>query len=334
MEYKDYYKILGVDKKASQEEITKAYKKLARKYHPDLNPNDPSAENKFKDVNEAHEVLKDPEKRKHYDALGPNWQHGQNFQPPPGYENVHFEFQGDPRGGYDMGDMGGFSDFFETIFRGFGGQARDFQGARSKEFRGDPFSGAGFSSRGHVRGQDAEATLELSLEEAYQGGRKNITLQEQVIGPDGRPKMQTKTLNVNVPSGIKDGSKIRLSGQGSPGRGSGSAGDLYLKVRIAPHPLFKVDGDNIIYDLPVAPWEAALGSKVRVPTLEGEVEMNIPAGISSGQKMRLKGRGLGRGAAKGDQLVRIMIKAPRNLSQEEKELWEQLAQASVFNPRQ
>ncbi|RQD79509.1 J domain-containing protein [Desulfonatronospira sp. MSAO_Bac3] len=328
MEYKDYYKILGVDKNASQEEITKAYKKLARKYHPDLNPDDSTAEDRFKDVNEAYEVLKDPEKRKHYDALGADWQHGQNFQPPPGYENVHFEFRGDPGAGQGF-DMGGFSDFFESIFRGFGGAGQDFRGSGTRGFRGDPFSGGGFSSKG----QDAEATLELTLEEAYKGGKKSITLQEQVMGADGMPHVQNKTLSVNVPKGIKDGSKIRLSGQGSPGRGQGAAGDLYLKVRIAPHPYFKVDGNNIIYDLPLAPWEAVLGAKVRVPTLDGDVEMNIPAGISSGQKMRLKGRGMGRGAAKGDQMVRIMIKVPKNITEEEKDLWQQLSEKSGFNPR-
>ncbi len=330
MEFKDYYKILGVDKKASQEEISKAFKKLARKYHPDLNPDDPSAENKFKEVNEAYEVLKDPEKRKHYDALGPGWQHGQDFKPPPGYEDVRFDFRS--TGAQDF-DMGGFSDFFETIFGGFGRQRGDFReaGARtSRGFRADPFSGAGFSARG----QDVEAALELTLEDAYHGGKKNITLQEQVIGADGWPDFQTKTLNVNVPAGIKDGSKIRLSGQGSPGSGTGRAGDLFLKVKIVPHPLFKIDGNNIIYDLPLAPWEAALGAKVRVPTLEGGVEMNIPAGISSGQKMRIKGKGLGRGTGKGDQLVRIMIKAPRKLSDEEKELWTKISEVSSFNPRE
>ncbi len=329
MEYKDYYKILGVDNKASQDEIHKAYKKLARKYHPDLNPNDSSAEEKFKEINEAYEVLKDPEKRKHYDALGADWQHGQNFQPPPGYENVHFEFRGDPGRGFDMGGMGGFSDFFESIFRNFGGRGQDFGGSQFREFRGDPFSQAGFASKG----QDSEATLELTLEEAYQGGQKSITLQEQVPGPDGMPRMQNKTLSVNIPPGIKDGSKIRLSGQGSSGRGPGTAGDLYLKVKIAPHPKFKVDGNNIIYDLPLAPWEAALGSKVRVPTLEGDVEMNIPAGVSSGQKLRLKGKGLGRGATKGDQFARIVIKTPKKMSEEEKKLWQQLSEVSGFNPR-
>ncbi len=212
MEYKDYYKILGVDKKASKEEMAKAFKKLAKKYHPDLNPNDPKAEDKFKEINEAYEVLKDPEKRKLYDSLGPNWQHGQNFQPPPGHENVHFNFQGDPRGGgFD------FSDFFETVFGGgFGQGGQGFQRS-SRGFQGDPFSGGGFSRKG----QDAEATLELTLGEAYKGGSKSITLQEQVIGPDGRPTVQNKTYNVNIPAGIKEGSKIRLSVQGSPGMGSG-----------------------------------------------------------------------------------------------------------------
>ncbi|MFW6005339.1 MAG: DnaJ C-terminal domain-containing protein [Desulfonatronovibrionaceae bacterium] len=324
MEYKDYYKILGVGKNASKEQMAKAYKKLAKKYHPDLNPNDPKAEDKFKEVNEAYEVLKDPEKRKLYDSLGPDWQHGQNFQPPPGYENVHFDFQG--RGGRTGFD---FSDFFETVFGGgFGSTGQGFQRS-SRGFQRDPFSGAGFSRKG----QDAEATLELTLEEAYAGGSKSITLQEQVTGPDGRPSVQNKTLNINIPPGIRDGNKIRLSGQGTAGMGGAQAGDLYLRVKILPHEQFKIDGNNVIYDLPLAPWEAALGAKIRVPTLEGDVNMTIPAGISSGQKMRLKGRGMGRGMNKGDQMVRIMIKMPRTMSAREKELWKDLAKTSGFRPR-
>lgn len=324
MEYKDYYEILGVDKKSSKEEISKAYKKLAKKYHPDLNPNDPKAEDKFKEVTEAYEVLKDDEKRKLYDSLGSNWQHGQNFQPPPGYENVHFHHRGGQGGaGFD------FSDFFENIFGGgFGSSGRGFQRS-SRDFQRDPFSGAGFSRKG----QDAEASLELSLEEAYQGGTKSITLQEQVIGPDRRPQVQDKTLQVNIPAGIKDGNKIRLSGQGSAGFGSGQAGDLYLKVKVLPHPVFKPDGNNIIYDLALAPWEAALGGKVRIPTLDGDIEMSIPEGISSGQKLRIRGKGMGRGSAKGDQLVRIMIKVPEKTTQEEQELWKKLSQVSGFQPR-
>ncbi len=330
MEYKDYYKVLGVDKNASKEEISKAYKKLARKYHPDLNPDDPEAEQKFKEVGEAYEVLKDDEKRKMYDNLGSDWQHGQNFQPPPGYENVRFSFGG---GGADDFDLGGFSDFFETIFGGgFGGGPSGFSRRSGKRgFGPGGFTGAerGFRSKG----RDAEAEIQISLEEAYRGGNKSVTLQEQVQGPDGAPRMQNKTLQVNIPAGVRDGSKIRLSGQGSPGMGSGPSGDLYLRLRLSPHPQFKVEGKNIVYDLPLAPWEAALGAKVNVPTLDGQVEMNVPAGIGSGQKMRLRGKGLGKGSEAGDQLVRIVIKVPKSLSEKERELWQQLAGESNFNPR-
>lgn len=319
VEYKDYYKILGVSKGATQDEVSKAFKKLARKYHPDLNPGDPKAEGKFKEANEAYEVLKDPEKRKLYDTLGPNWQQGQGFQPPPGYENVRFHFGG--AGGQDFGGASGFSDFFETIFggRGFGGGA-DFGGGR--EFRQRP-----------RRGQDSEAVYEISLEDAFRGGQQSITLSEHAPGPDGLPRMNTKTLSVNVPPGIKDGQRIRLAGQGNPGASGGPAGDLYLKIRLAPHPLFKVKDADLVYDLQLTPWEAALGATVRVPTLDGGVEMKIPAGIGSGKKLRLRGKGLGCGGNRGDQLVRIMIQTPQNLSEEEQRLWQELARKSGFRPR-
>ncbi len=325
MEYKDYYKILGVAKTATKDEISKAYKKLARKHHPDLNPDDPGAENKFKEVNEAHEVLKDPEKRKLYDQLGPNWQHGQNFQPPPGYENVHFHFGGQGGQGFDAS---GFSDFFETVF---GGAGRGGAGFRSSQgFGGQgPFGGAQDYARRPRRGHDAETTLELTLEEAYRGGGKTLSLQEQMPGQ----APQLKTLQVNIPPGVKNGAKIRLAGQGNPGSGGGPAGDLYLKVRILPHPWFSLDGVNIVYDLPLTPWEAALGAKVRVPTLEGDVELNVPPGSDSGQKLRLRGRGLGQGTQRGDLFVRLAIKSPRELSEREKELWQELAKASAFAPR-
>lgn len=323
VEYKDYYKVLGVDKSSSQDEISKAYKKLARKYHPDLNPNDKTAEDKFKEMNEAYEVLKDPEKRKLYDRLGPNWQHGQDFQPPPGFENMHFNFQGGGGGGAGF-DASGFSDFFETIFGGMGGrgQAGGFGGAG-----GDYFRQSGPRAR---RGRDAEAQIELSLEEAYRGGGKAISLQEQVPGQMPR----TKTLQVNIPAGVKNGAKIRLSGQGNPGMGGGAAGDLYLKIRIAPHAVYTLDDNNVVYDLPLAPWEAALGAKVRVPTLDGDVDITVPAGSDSGQKLRLRGRGLGQGAKKGDQFVRLMLKSPKNLTDEEKALWQKLADGSSFQPRE
>ena len=332
VEYKDYYEILGVSRDASQEEISKAFKKMARKYHPDLNPNDPEAEKKFKDANEAYEALKDPEKRKRYDNLGNTWQHGQDFQPPPGFEGMRFNFggPGGAQSGFDA--SGGFSDFFETIFSDlFSGGAGFQQGGRSSAFGGGPFAGAGRQRQ--AKGEDAQATLDLSLEEAYKGGKKTVTLQERVPGPDGRPQTQNKTLEVNIPAGIKDGSKIRLSGQGSPAFRGGQPGDLFLKINIQPHSMFKLDGANVILDLSLAPWEAALGTKVAVPTLEGNVEMTIPAGTNSGQKLRLRGKGLGRGSNKGDQYVRIMIKVPRELSQEEKELWKQLAEVSTFKPR-
>lgn len=319
MEYKDYYNLLGVAKGASQDEVSKAFKKLARKYHPDLNPNDPAAEGKFKELNEAYEVLKDPEKRKLYDSFGSNWKEGQNFQPPPGYEN--FQFRSGGFGGE------GFSDFFETIF----GQAGGF--GQSAGFGGGRFGGDPFGRPTRSKGRDAEVRLTLSMEEAYRGGRKTITLQEQVRGADGMPRMQSKTLDVNIPAGVKDGAKIRLSGQGSPGSGGGPAGDLLLQVSIAEHPLFRLEGVNVIYDLRLAPWEAVLGCSVRIPTLDSPVDMNIPAGVSSGQKLRLAGKGLGKGESQGDQFVRIVIRSPKTLTDRERQLWNELSSISTFQAR-
>lgn len=315
VEYKDYYKILGVKKGASKDEIAKAYKKLARKHHPDLNPNDQGAEERFKDIGEAYEVLKDPEKRKLYDSLGPNWKNGQNFQPPPGRENVHFDFQGgNPFGGGGFSSAGDFSSFFESIFGpgGFGGGGF---GAEQRDF------GGSFERR-RSKGADVQADLKLTLEEAHRGGTKAITLAE-ASGED-------KTLQVSIPRGIKEGKKIRLAGGGRPGRGGGPAGDLYLKIKIIPHHQFALEGENIVYDLFLAPWEAVLGASVRVPTLDGSVDMNIPAGINSGQKLRIKGKGL---TSAGDQFVRVRIKSPAKLTEEERELWEELAEISSFHPR-
>lgn len=310
--YKDYYKLLGVEREAKTEEISKAYKKLARKYHPDLNPGDKQAEEKFKEINEAYEVLKDPEKRKLYDQLGPNWQHGQQFQGEPGYENVHFTFNG------KSFDGSGFSDFFETLFGG--AAAGGAGGGHGAHFGPDPFGG--FSSRPR-RGRDVEAELPLSLEEASSGGRRTVTLQM----PQG-----PKTLEVNVPAGIREGAKLRLAGQGDPAPG-GTPGDLFLRVRYLPHPQFKVEGENLHCDVALAPWEAVLGARVAVPTLEGQVELNIPAGSSSGRKFRLRGKGLGSGVNRGDLLARVMIKVPAQLSAEERELWQKLADVSSFKAR-
>lgn len=307
--YQDYYKLLGVDRNAKAEDISKAYKKLARKYHPDLNPNDKKAEDKFKEINEAYEVLKDPEKRKLYDQLGPDWQHGQQFSG---------QGQG---GGADFGnvrfDMGGsdFSDFFENLF-----------GARGESGFGGSFGGGSFggSQRRPRRGRDVEAELSLSLEEALRGGKRQMTLQ-MADGP--------RTLEVNIPAGIRDGAKLRLSGQGDPSRSGGAAGDLFLRIHYEPHPRYRIDGDNLHTQIQIAPWEAALGARVEVPTLDGAVELKIPEGTSSGKKFRLRGKGMGSPSARGDLLVEVMIVVPREITDEERGLWEKLAKVSTFKPR-
>ena len=303
--YKDYYKLLGVERSASKDEIAKAYKKLARKYHPDLNPGDKAAEEKFKDVNEAYEVLKDEEKRRMYDQLGPNWKDGQQFTGGPGFENFNFNFNGQNFGG------GMNSDFFEALFGhmnrgGFGGQAG-----------GDPFGAfGGFSGRRSRRGSDVEADIDITLEEAHKGGVKQVT-----FSSGG----STSNLQINIPAGIKDGGKLRLRGKGNPGD---PAGDLYLTVHYAPHPVFRVDGTDVTCDIVLTPWEAVFGAKKRVPTLDGDVEMNIPAASSSGRKLRIRGRGLGPESGRGDEYVNIAISVPSpdSLSEEQLAHWKALAE--------
>lgn len=302
-----------MERNAGKDELSKAFKKLARKYHPDMNPDNKEAEEKFKDINEAYEVLKDDEKRKLYDQLGPNWQHGQNFQQPPGFENFNFGggsgFQGAQFGGFGGS---GFSDFFETLFGGAG---------RGQGFGPDPFSSF---TRRPQRGRDVEAELGLTLEEAYAGGKKSVSVSS--------PSSGSKSLEINIPAGVKEGARIRLAGQGDPAPG-GASGDLYLRVKLLPHKHFSLEGNNVLYDLGLAPWEAALGVKVRVPTLDKEVELSVPAGSGSGKCFRLRGKGLGSSGAKGDQYVRLNIKMPDKLEPEEKELWEKLAEVSKFKAR-
>jgi curved DNA-binding protein len=335
VQFRDYYEVLGVPKTATEDEIKSAYRKLARKYHPDVNPGDKSAEEKFKELNEAYEVLSDPDKRKKYDALGPNWKAGQEFRPPPGWEGVNVEYGdfGDMFGG--GGSAGGFSDFFESLF---GGRRRT--GRR----------GAGFA----MRGQDVEAEIPLTLEEAHRGGKRTITLQVTEPCPtcrgtgskDGKTVCPTcrgagvirrpKSIEVTIPPGVRDGSVIRLTGQGEPGANGAPAGDLFLRVRLQPHRLFSVVGDSDVQiELPVAPWEPALGAKVQVPTLDGPVELKIPPGAQGGQRLRLRGRGLNRrGGGRGDQYVKLKIVIPPKLGPKEKELFEKLAAESRFNPRE
>jgi len=317
VEYKDYYQILGVAKDATQDEVKRAYRKLARKFHPDVSK-ESNAEERFKEVGEAYEVLKDPEKRAAYDQLGANWKAGQEgFRPPPDWD-TGFEFHG---GGYTSEQFGsaGFSDFFEQLFgRGAGG----FGGTR-----GAAHAGA------HVHGEDSHAKIFIDVEDAYRGATRSLTLRSTVLGKDGRPELKERTLNVKIPKGVKEGQSIRLKGQGSPGAGSGRAGDLYLEIGFNPHSIYHVDGLDVSLELPVTPWEAALGSKIQVPTPGGKVDLKIPPCSSSGKRMRLKGRGI---PAKqpGDFYVTLEIVLPDKLSDKELSVYKALqTENSNFNPR-
>lgn len=307
MEYKDYYKILGIDRKASQDEIKRAYKKLARKYHPDVSKAS-DAEARFKEINEAYHALKDPQKRKAYDQLGAQWKQGQEFHPPPGWQGA--------AQGFSAEDLGGFSDFFAEIF-GAGGPAHGFH-YEQRDFR--------------LRGQDLHAAIEISLEDAYHGGSRTLSLQAPEIDAQGRVTQRTRQLNVQIPKGIRQGQQIRLAGQGGPGMGGGQPGDLYLEVTFAPHPLFHADGKDIFLELPLTPWEAALGTALDIPTLGGRVEMKIPPGSQSGRKLRLKGRGLP-GNPPGDQYLVLRIETPPAEDDEARALYRKMAQLMPFNPR-
>jgi curved DNA-binding protein len=321
LDYKDYYQTLGVKKDASQEDIQKAYRKLARKFHPDVNK-DAQAEVKFKEIGEAYEVLKDPDKRKKYDQFGSNW--NRTGGPPPGWEGVNFGGQG---GGFDFRDFqggggAGFSDFFEMLFGGGGPGGRRRGGAAGF---GGP--GAGFGG-GPQAGGDAEATISLSVEEAVRGGSREIAISDPNTG-------QRKTLTIKIPEGVRSGQKIRLSGQGTAGMGGGPAGDLFLKIEIAPDPRYRVEGSDILTTVAVSPAEAALGGEADVETPTGPVRVRIPAGSSSGRKIRLRGRGLSQsGGGKGDLLAEIRIVVPEQLTDRERELYEQLAAASADRTRE
>jgi curved DNA-binding protein len=313
MEYKDYYQILGVNRDASEEAIKKAYRRLARKYHPDVSK-ESGAEERFKEVAEAYEVLRDAEKRAAYDRLGSNWRAGQEFRPPPGWQG-----RGGSRphaGGFSSRD---FSDFFESLFGGMGGRSG---------FASMGGMGSGFATAG----QDQTVGLEISLEEAYHGGSRTLQLQSPERDASGRVANRTRTLNVKIPIGVTNGQKIRLSGQGSAGMGGGPSGDIYLEVSIKPHHLYKLRGRDVTVELPVAPWEAALGCKVEVPTLGGTVTLNIPANARNGQKLRLRGRGLP-GDPSGDQFVVLRIVNPPADTETARDLFERMKRELPFNPR-
>lgn len=319
--FQDYYQTLGVSRDATPEAIKRAYRKLARKYHPDVNKSK-DAEEKFKQVNEAHEVLKDAEKRKLYDQLGANWKAGQEFRPPPGWENVHFEFRGTPGAGdFDFG--GGFSDFFETLFGGRRGTRRS-AGA----------TGNVRQAAWSMPGQDHEAEIAIQLEDSYYGAAKTITLQGQEVDEQGRLRPVSRTYEVRIPAGVTDGNRIRLAGKGGAGIGGGPPGDLYLKVHIDPHPRFRLDGHDLEVEVPVTSWEAALGATVEVPVVEGVANLKIPPGIQSGQKLRLRGKGLPlRDGGRGDLLALVKIVVPKTLSDRERDLFNEMARVSSFNPR-
>jgi curved DNA-binding protein len=305
MEFKDYYATLGVKRDASADEIKKAYRRLARKYHPDVSK-EANAEARFKDVSEAHEALSDPERRAAYDDIAARHARGENFAPPPGFG-----------GGFSAGGPADYSDFFESLF-----------GRRGHKGR----TGAGFG-RADAAGSDHQAKVMIDLEDAYRGTRQTVSLRVPAADAHGRPTVQTRQLDVNIPKGMREGQRLRLAGQGGAGRGSGPAGDLYLEIGIRPHPLFRVDGRDVLVDLPLAPWEAALGAVVTVPTPDGHVTLNIAAGSAAGRKLRLKGKGLP-GDPPGDLYAVLSIVLPPADNVEARTAYERLAAASPdFNPR-
>lgn len=339
VKFQDYYETLGVSRDASAEEIRKAYRTLARKYHPDVNKGS-DAEDRFKAINEAYEVLKDPEKRRRYDSLGSQWRSGQEFRPPPGFESFTFHFGGPggervrssgsrrrarPGGGEEGG--GGFSEFFETLFGGLGGAQfsnEGFGSFRSASPGGRGGGGweefSGFEAEPGAFASDIESEIEVPLEKIVSGGMMKVRVLVPGLGP--------RTYDIRVPKGIAEGRRIRLSGQGQQG------GDLFLRVKYGRDPRFAIEGRNLVTDVRVTPWEAVAGVKLPVETLDGRLQLTIPAGSSSGRRLRVRGHGLPDiGGQRGDLFVRVMIHVPEKPSDEEKELFEKLARVSKFQPR-
>lgn len=306
MNYKDYYKIMDVDKTASQDDIKKSYRKLARKFHPDVSK-EKDAESRFKDINEAYEVLRDKEKRAAYDQLGSNWQGGQSgFTPPPNWQEQFHQGSGS----FNSAGQGDFSDFFESLFgSGFGGNQHT--------------TGAHHSSRRQAKGQDSQTKIMIDLQDSYTGATRNITLREQVAGSQGHMQTKERTLKINIPKGIKAGQKIRLQNQGEAGFAGGPNGDLYIEVGFNPTPLYSVEGADVTTELAISPWQAALGDKIKLPTPTGIIDLTLPKLTSSGSKMRLKGRGLP-GKVAGDFFVKLKITLPKSLTEEEQALYQQL----------
>ena len=302
VKFKDYYETLGVARNATDKEIKAAYRKLARQHHPDANKGNKASEEKFKEIGEAYEVLKDQQKRRRYDALGANYKAGADFRPPPDFS------QGPGGFTFDFSNFGGantpFSDFFEMLF------GQNFA-------HGHPAGAAAAAAAGQKRRFDQEAEIELSVEELAKGTTRTLQITE--------PGAKTRTLEVKIPSGVRAGSKVRVSGEG--GKSMGGPGDLYLKVRVKPHPYFTIDGDNLLCEVSLTPAQAVIGGDATVTTLDGPIRIRIPAGTQNGRLLRLRGRGLPKlkGDVKGDQLVRAKIVIPNTVSAQEKVLYEQLA---------
>jgi curved DNA-binding protein len=322
LQYKDYYATLGVLRTATEAEIKKAFRKLAREFHPDVAKDKKVAEEKFKEVNEAYEVLGDPEKRKRYDELGADWKGGGEFRPPPGWEQFTGGRAG-RRGGqpdfeFQFGGTG-FSDFFEAFFgssaRGRGGFPGGGRFATEQDFA--------------ERGRDIEGDIMVTLEEVTRGSIRAVNVRSEVEG-----EVRTKTFQVKIPAGVGEGQRLRIAGRGEAGAGGGAAGDLYLRVRIARHPDFEVENHSLVYEADVSPWEAVLGTNLSVPTLEGRVNIRVPPGTQNGQKLRVRGRGLvDREGGHGDLIVVMRVVVPQKVTEEERKLWEKLASESGFNPR-
>ncbi len=342
VKFRDYYEVLGVKRDASEEQIRQAFRKLARKYHPDLNPNDNSAEEKFKEINEAYEVLSDAEKRQRYDRLGSNWKDGAEFTPPPGWERVEWG-QGFPASeshsskGFpasDASSSGGsiFSDFFEMLF----GNDRKDEPRRPRQ---------------PIKGEDGQAELTITLEDAHRGGIFKISTQGLRLCPACNGKGITggnvcavcnargqvigaKTIDVKIAPGARDGSVIKLAGQNLSKYNVGAPGDLYITLKVNPHPVFTVSGDDLTAEVPITPWEAVFGTSLEAPTLEGNADIKVPAGSQSSQRLRLRGQGLNRrGGGRGDLFVKLKIVVPKQLTERERQLFEELAKISRFQPR-
>ncbi len=310
MKYKDYYNILGVKRNASESDLKRAYRQLARKYHPDVSK-EANAEERFKAVGEAYEVLKDPEKRTAYDQLGANWQSGQNFRPPPGWQQ---QTSGFSRGGFSGHQGGDFSEFFESLFGGRGPS----RGHHNAGHQSQPLS--------------QQAKIKIDLEDTYRGSSRTIELQGMTGNGIGGRSGTVKTVKVRIPKGILPGQKIRLAGQGGSHLGR-QAADLFLEVEIAPHPLYRVEGRDVYLNLPITPWEAALGASVTVPTPTGKVQLKVPAGSAAGSKLRLRRRGIP-SPKPGDFIAVLEIHLPVADTEQHKKLFRTMAEEMPFNPRQ